>query len=191
MNSVNPKVTPGGSAIGQQALAGQSAQGKQLAGQGTGLFNQGMPQLQQSGKYFSTLAGGNRAAMTQALSPEIESTNAVYGGATKTLSRFLRGPEKDVQLAETERERAGAIGRLFGQGRTAANANLASVGAGNVGAGMQASGAAGSMFGSVARTSQDAQIEQNKEQMQAGQGFGGLLFNVLKSFTPLGRIGAP
>lgn len=190
MNSVNPKVAPGGSAIGQGALAGQNAAAGSLGSQGSQLSAFGTPLLAQSGRYFSTLASGNRGAMTQALSPQIAATNDVYGGTARTLSRFTRGPEKDVQLAENERQRGGAIGSLFGAGRAGANSELANMGATATGQGIGATGASGSLFGNVANTSQAAQIEQNKEQQQSGQGFGGLFFDILKSFTPLGRIGS-
>lgn len=176
----NPKVAPGGSAIGQQAFGQQLGAAGDLKGQGNQLFQQGQGQLQQSGRYFSTMASGNRGAMTQALSPEISSLNDVYGGTGRTLSRFLRGPEKDVQLGELERNRAGQVGSLFTTGRANANAALTGMGTSAVGTGVGATGAAGSLFGGAARTAQDARVEELKAQQQAGAGFGSLFINLLK-----------
>lgn len=178
----NPKVAPGGSAIGQQAFGSQIGAANTLKGQGSQLFGQGQGQLQQSGRYFSTMASGNRGAMAQQVAPEAANINDVYSGTAKTLGRFLRGPEKDVQTAELERNRAGQIGSLFTGGRAGANANLAGMGSSAVGAGVGATGGAGSLFGGAANTAQAAQVEENKQQQQAGQGFGGLFINLLKTF---------
>lgn len=168
-------IQPGGGAIGQKALQGQTGAAGALTGQGGSLFGQGQGQLQQSGRYFSTLASGNRAAAGQVLKPEIQSVNDVYGGTARTLSRFLRGPEKDVQMAEGERERAGAVSNLFSSARPAANNALAAMGAGSTSMGLGATAAGGSQFGGVARTSQDAAVESAKLEQQQWQGFGNLL----------------
>ena len=185
---LSPKIPPGGSAIGQQAFVAQGGAGRNLSGMGSNLAGIGMPALAQSGRYFSTLAGGNRGAMTQALSPEISNISDVYTGAGRSLSRFLRGPEKDVQMGELERNRAGQIGSLLAGGRGAANQSLANFGVAATGAAGSAYSGAGSIFGSQAKTAQDARIAEVQAQEQAGQGFGGLFFNLLKLALPGGGI---
>lgn len=170
----------------QDASMASTAQADKLAGEegqrSASLFRQGMPQLQQAGNYFSTLAGGNRAATTQALAPDIEGIQSIYGGTARTLSRFLRGPEKDTQMAELERQRAGQIGSLFRGARPQANANLASLGGSAVTAGQQGTQGAAGIFGQSAQLSQQAGQFASKQSEQAGADFGGLLFQLLKQY---------
>jgi len=176
-------IQPGGSG-GAGAFKNLGALGTNLQNTGTTLTGLGVPQLQQAGGYFSKLASGNRATMTQALSPEISQINSVYGGTARTLSRFLRGPTRDVQMAEGERQRAGQIGGLFATARPQANTALAALGSQTVGQGVGAAGAAGSLFGTQAKLGQEADIANAQLQSEAGQGFGGLLFNILKTWGP-------
>lgn len=159
--------------------ANQTALGKTQAAQSQSLFKQGMPQLQQAGNYFSTLAKGDRAATTQALAPAVANINDVYGGTARTLSRFLRGPERDTQMAEAERERAGKIGSLFRDAPGEANAQLATMGGSEVSAGMGGASSAAGIFSNAAQTN-----NQNETQSrQAGSDFGGLLFDLLKNYA--------
>lgn len=185
MSGLIGNIQPGGSG-GAGAFKGLGQVGTSLQGTGGQLTGMGIPQLQQAGGYFSSLAGGNRATMTQALAPEISGTNAIYGGTARTLSRFLRGPQRDTQLAETERERGGAIGNLFNTARPQANAALAGLGGQNVSQGTGARLGAGSLFGTQANLGQSADIANAQIQSQAGAGFGGLLFNLLKTFAKPG-----
>jgi hypothetical protein len=165
------KSSPGQTAAGTQ-LAGNAAQQGAIAG----------PALGQAAGYFGQLAGGNRATMTQALAPQITATNDVYGGTARTLARFTRGPTQQVQMAESERERGGQIGSLFSTARTGANQALAGIGQGAFSGSTAAAGGAGGVFGQ--QTSQALQGEQMG--MQAGAGFGNLLFNLLKMYKPGG-----
>lgn len=171
-----PTMSSSGQA-GQEGALGSAGMLSGLAGKLSGM---GTANLSKAGGYFSSLAGGNRAGMTQALQPDIQNINSVYGGTARTMSRFLRGPERDTQLAETERQRAGQIGSLFSGGRSSANSALAGMGSGEMGAGIGAAGGAGGIFSGLAKQGQDSQFEQAKLQQQAGQGWGGLMFNLLK-----------
>ncbi len=167
----------------QRAMAGQTGAASALTGQAQGLSSLGMPALQQSGKYFSTLASGNRSAMTQALSPQIEATNDIYGGTARSLSRFLRGPEKDVQMAEGERNRAGAVSSLFRSGRNTAANSLAAFGSGLTGQAAANTGAAGSIFGQQEAAGRANRFGNADLTHQAGSDFGGLIFNLLKNYS--------
>ncbi len=222
MAAAVPGIIQGGMALGSALFGRKSAQGatqrspeetaaltaqtgaanaqtdlaRQQTAQGGQLFRQGMPQVQQAGRYFSTLAGGNRGAMTQALSPEISSINDVYGGTARTLSRFLRGPEKDVQGAEAERERAGLIGKLFAGGRGPANAQLGAMGAGQIGAGQaglasaaSANASAGGMFGQQVASGQANRYAGANLERDTGADFGGLMFQLLKGYASKGKSG--
>ena len=165
------------------AIAGQTGAANALTGQGRQLSAQGMPQLQQAGKYFSTLASGNRSAMTQTLAPQIEATNDVYSGTTRSLSRFLRGPEKDLQLAEAERGRAGAVSSLFRSGRANAAGALASMGQSSTGQAAANYGTAGSIFGQQEAAGRANRFGGAELEHQAGSDFGGLVFNLLKNYA--------
>lgn len=207
MPAIGPLIM-GGSAVGASLLGRRSAQGasrlspaEQAAsrgqteaagtalGQSKSLFGMGMPQLQQAGRYFSTMARGNKAAMTQALAPDIENLQSVYGGTARTLARFLRGPEKDVQMAELERERAGQIGSLFRAARPAANTALANLGMQTAGMATGGAGTAGSIFGQQAGQAQASRFGGANLQSQAGEDFGSLIFNLLKMYSKSGRGG--
>ncbi len=170
------------SGVEQNASQQQSILGGQLAGNAGQLGQIGARSLGQSSNYFSSLAGGNRATMTQALSPDIANANSIYGGTSRTLGRFLRGPTENVQMAESERQRGAAIGNLYATARPNANAALAGIGQGAFGMANQAAGAAGGIFGQQAGQAQASRFGGAALGMQAGQGFGGLLFNLLKAY---------
>lgn len=169
MSSLTGSISPGGGSFGQGALQAQSGLANALSGVGA-------PALSKASGYFSTLAGGNRAQITQAVAPDVQNINSVYGGTARTLSRFLRGPTKDVAMADAERQRAGQIGNLFSGVRPQANTALAGIGESAV------SGASG-IFGSQAQLAQQAEEQSAQNTTAAGTGFGGLLFNLLKTFV--------
>ena len=182
-------VSAGGGAVGQSALGAQTGIANNLSSTGAGMVGTGQQQLGSAGKYFSTLASGNRAATATALAPAVGNINSVYGGTARTLNRFTRGPDKTVQMAETERERAGQVSSLFRDAPGQANQALATLGANNTSMGIGAQGTAAGIFGGQAGLSQNAQIASNQSTQAAGSGFGGLLFNLLKTYGP--AIAAP
>ncbi len=168
----------------QAASAGQTGAAGTLNKNASALSGIGLPALQQSGGYFSQLAGGNRATMTQALAPDIENINSVYGGTARTLSRFLRpGPTQGVQLAESERDRAGQIGSLFRNARPQANSALANIGGSAISGSTSAATGAGGIFGQQAGQAQASRFGGAGLDFQSGQAFGGLLFNLLKQYS--------
>lgn len=171
----------------QQALQTQTAASQQLLNQGRTLTNYGLPLLQQGGKYFSTLMGGNRAALQQQLAPDIANLNDVYGGTQKTLQRFLRGPDRDYQMGELARQRAGAIGSLFTGARDRAAGNVVNLGQYGVSGGTSAlSGAAGVASNLGAGAFQN-RVYGNQQTAQAGAGTAQLLFSLLQTY--LGQKG--
>ncbi len=172
--------TPG--AQEQGAAAGQTNAAGQLSSNAATLSGIGGPALGQASKYFQQLAGGNRATMTQALAPQIQATNDVYGGTARTLSRFTRGPTQQVQMAEAERERGGQIGSLFATARPQAASALAGIGSGAFSGANAALGGTGGIFGQQAGQGMQSRFGGAQLGMEAGQGFGGLLFNLLKNY---------
>jgi hypothetical protein len=164
-----------------RANQGQSAAGGQLQQNAATQAGIGGPALGQAAGYFGKLAGGNRATMTQALSPEISSINSVYGGTARTLGRFLRGPEKDVAMAGAEQQRAGQIGSLFSTARPQANAALAGIGQSAFGGSTAAAGGAGGVFGQQAGQLQGGLFGNAALMGEAGKGFGSLFMQLLQA----------
>lgn len=166
----------------QQAQTGQLGAADTQGAMGGKLFAQGMPQTQQAGSYFSSLAGGNRAQMTQALAPDIQNINDVYGGTASALSRFTRGPERSVQMGEAERERSGKIASLFSSGRFGANQQLAQMGAQSTGQAGGLFSAASAGYGNVGQRGMQNRYLGEGVQRQAGQDTGNALFGILQSY---------
>ena len=168
----------------QSPQAGQSAAGNQLASNAATQAQIGGPALSQASGYFSKLASGNRATMTQALAPQISDINSIYGGTARTLARFTRGPTAQVAQAGAEQQRAGQLGSLFSTARTGANAELAGIGQSALGGSTNAAAGAGGVFGQQAGQALQAGIAGGNFGMQAGQGIGNLMFNLLKAYKP-------
>ena len=179
----------------QQAQTDQQGYQKELAGQGreltqTGrtLTSYGLPQLQQASGYFSKLASGGRGVTNQVLAPETERINALYGGTQRTLTRFLRGPDRDYQLGELSRERVGALASMGRSAREAGVGGLVNLGQYGVNAGQgfaqagaSALGGAAGIASNVSSQAGNARIAGADLQRQAGADIGGLLFQILKS----------
>ncbi len=163
-----------------EAMGAQTGLARQLGSQGRQLFNMGMPALQQGSSYLRTLAGGNRAATSQLLAPDIENVNDVYGGAKKSLSRFLRGPEKDMQLGELERERAGGISRLFRDARPNAVSRLLDFGGDTTSQGMSAAGGAAGIHSGVQNSLFRNRYAGADLERQAGADYGNLFFQMMQ-----------
>ena len=163
------------------AQSGATAAGSQLASNATTQAGIGGPALGQAAGYFSKLAGGNRATMTQALAPQISDINSVYGGTARTLARFTRGPTAQVAQAGAEQQRAGQIGNLFSTARTGANQALAGIGQGALSGSTQAAAGAGGVFGQQTGQALQAGIAGGNFGMQTGAGVGNLLFNLMKA----------
>lgn len=167
----------------QEAAATRTQTGasEELASGGRALTGFGMPKLQQAGNYYSTLAGGNRAATTQALAPETGQINELYGGTQRTLARFLRGPDRDYQMGELSRQRTGALGSLFSGARARGVEGLVNLGQYGVSQGAGMTGGAAGIAGDVARAGMQNRLTAADLQRQAGSDTAGLLFQLLKS----------
>jgi hypothetical protein len=157
-----------------------------LADQGTYFSNYAKPLTNQATGYFSALAGGDRAKMTQTLAPDIENVNSVYGGTGRTLRRFLRGPDRDLSLGDLERERAGQVASLFRNNRFAANTTLSSMAGNAIDTSLRANAGAGSLFGGVAGQQASSRLAGADINRQAGADTGNLIFQLLKSYATKG-----
>lgn len=129
---------------GQTALAGQAAQ------QGRQLFGFGGQQLGAAAGYYNTLLNGNRAAMTQAVQPEIAGITDVYRGAERSLERSgVQGAARDVAQGDLARDRAGRIAGLVGGVRPMAAGALGQMGQFGIQAGQQGTQQAGNMLANL------------------------------------------
>lgn len=164
----------------QQALQGAQGAAGTLGQQGSALFNQGMPQLQQAGGYFSTLLGGNRAQMAQATAAPRAAITDIYRGAERGLEHAgVRGGARDVALSDLNRQRASQIAGLTTGVQPQAAAALGDMGGGQVSAGTSATGSAGSLFGGLLGKGQENRVYARQEGADAGKGWGSVIFDLL------------
>lgn len=135
-----------------QRLEGLSTQASQT-GQQYGAM--AAPALGRTFNYYNTLLGGNRAAIRQAVSPELQDIGEAYKGADTAIGKgYISGGERNQALAENARARAGQISRLIGGVRPMAAAQ------------------GGQLAGQVAGISQQSQyLAQLANQNLLGQGF--------------------
>lgn len=167
----------------QNALTGQANSANLLYGQAQRTSRMALPAAQQATGYFSKLAQGSRGDLTQALAPDIQDTNAAYTGAGKSISRFLRGPDRSVQLGEMDRERSGRVAGLFSTARQNANTQLANISSGLLSQSNQGASGAGGLFGSSAQQQGYNRLTGEQIQSQAGEDWGNLFFQLTKSMS--------
>ena len=168
------------------ALQTQTNASNQLIDQGRMLTNFGLPKLQQAGNYFSTLAGGNRAALQQQLAPDVRNINDVYGGTQRTLARFLKGPDRDYQMGELSRQRAGQIGSLFTGARDRAAGTLLNLGQYGVSGGTTALSSAAGVAANAGQSAFQNRVYGNQIGAQAGSNTASLIFSLLQSYLNRG-----
>lgn len=171
------------SPVEEEAQRTQQGASNALTDQGRMLTNYGMPQLQQASRYYSTIAGGNRAAIQQTLAPDVANINDTYGGTQRTLARFLKGPDRDYQLGELARQRAGAIGSLFTGARQRGVESLVNLGQYGVSQGAAAYGGAAGVAGNLASMGQSNRQYATQLQRDAGAGTANLVFQLLKLYA--------
>lgn len=172
----------------QEQAYGKAAMGAgtTLQGQGRSLFNLGMPQLQQAGRYFGDLLGGSRAKMTQAIQPEAGAIRELSRGAGRGIERSnLRGAQRDQAQAELSRSTTGQIGSLLPAIRPQAASALAGLGQYGTSAGTNATGQAGGIFASLLGGEQGKRLQEQLLKLQAGQSAGGGIADILFSVLPL------
>lgn len=189
---ISAGITGGASLLGGLFGNKQSSQEKALQGAQTANLNQqtqlsklmgSMAQNQYSAAapaygqalgYYSTLLGGNRSAMQQAVAPETQSINDIYGGSERNLERMgVRGGEAATAKADLARQQAGQLASLVGGVRPGAAAQLGSLGLSGVGgAGSMAGGAAGAAGSAAGGNLNALENLQNQRNISYGNLFG-------------------
>jgi hypothetical protein len=159
--------------------------------------------LQQPANYYSNILSGNRAAMMDAASPEIQNINANFNQAQRQAGQYApMGGGRANLLAQLPLQRAGAVGNLFQTIRPQAAQGLLGVGnaqanlgglqgniaaqQGNIGAGLSTNtlsnllsfGSGGTQTGAALA---NLGLNQSEQQNRAGAQFGGGIQNILGS----------
>jgi hypothetical protein len=97
----------------QRALAGAYGIGDQASRMAQAAYGESRPYMRQAGGYYSTLLGGNRAAMSQALAGPTAQITDYYRGAGRNLRQSgIRGAARDVAAADLNRQRASQLAGL-------------------------------------------------------------------------------
>ncbi len=184
--SDQPQMTPQ-----QQATYGQAMQtGKDMSSMSKYLMQQskmGAPAYGKAVDYYSTLLGGDRAKMQQAVAPAAGQISDTYRGAQANLERMgIRGGGRDQAMAELNRQQAGQLGQLtVGMQPMAAQqlGQLGQQGMGFAAQGLQGLSSAGNLYSSLLGQQTrmaDTQYDRNKE---FGGSLGSLITSGLKGAT--------
>jgi hypothetical protein len=188
----------------QQALAGGQAAAGGLGRQGAGLTGMGLPyagqsagMLGQSGNYWQTLLGGNRAAMAQATAAPRGAITDQYRGAERSLERSgVRGGVADLARAELSRDRAGKIAGLTTGVQPMAAEQLASVGGqmGQLGTTLTGQGTAaliggGNTWAQLLRAGAENRFAGQQAGAQTASQVGGGIWDLLSGGVGKGALG--
>lgn len=162
------------------ALGGAQNVAGQLSSTGTNLIQQGAPLQGQAASYWSTLLGGNRAAMAQATAAPRAAITDVYRGAESNLTRSgVRGASRDVAKAELGRDRASQIAGLTTGVQPMAASALGEVGSDLTRTGSNLLGQSGSIWGNLLGAGFANRKYGRQEGEKAGSSIGSFLFDIL------------
>lgn len=107
------------------------------------LFNLGLPGLQTSENYYSTLASGDPDAIAKLIAPAAQNIQTATAGAKQNiLNTAPSGGEKNLAIESADVSQGAQIGALASQGYTAAPAALAQLGGANVNSSISSAGTA-------------------------------------------------
>lgn len=173
--------------------------GAQLGQVGGGLVQAGQQALRGPTNYYQTLLRGSRPAMAQAVAAPTAAITETYRGAERGLERSgIRGAAKDVASADLNRQRASQIAGLTTGVQPAAADALAGLGGQQLGLGIGAQqaaggmyGQAGNLYGGLLRSGTENRQYGRQEGAQAGQQWGGLIFDLINMIPGRRSAGAP
>lgn len=160
---------------GAQGIAGAAGKtGQQLLGQGGGYMGQ-------AGNYYSTLLGGNRAAMSQAVAAPMAQLTDTYRGAERGLVRSgLQGAQRDTAMGELNRQRASQIGSLVTGVQPAAAGALGALGGHMTQTGSSLTGTAGTLYSNLLGHGFENRKYARGEGEKTGKAIGGLAAEIGK-----------
>ncbi len=164
----------------QSMLTGATGVSNQLTTSGTSLTAAGMPGAQQAGSYYSTLLGGNRAAMAQATAGPRGAITDEYRGATRNLEHSgIQGAGRDLATAELNRDKVGKIAGLTTGVQPQAAAGLADLSTNLVSQGGNRLSAAGGLWGGLLGNRTNARYDAEGTHQATSAAFGRTLFDIL------------
>ena len=135
------------------------------------LFTSSQTAWQPAANYWNALLKGGQAAV-QATGPVAQQIGQAYQGArTSIAANTPRGGEQNLALATSRAQQAGQIGNLYAGTQPLAASSLGQLAGINLG-GASAFNPSANIGGAYQNY-----IAQQQSQQQAGQGFGGLLYN--------------
>lgn len=139
------------------------------------LFNLGLPGLQTSENFYSTLASGDPDAIAKLIAPAAQQIQTATAGAKQNiLNTAPAGGEKNLAIEQADVSQGDQIGRLVSQGYTSAFPALAQIGGANVNAGISSAGTATSAFGQAGNALSNV-VGENIQQKGATLGAFGTL----------------
>ncbi len=161
----------------------QSALAKLMAQQSSSSYNLGSPAYGHALNYYSTLLNGNKAAVSQAIAPQVGQLSDTYRGAQRGLEQSgVQGPGRDYALGELNRQRAGQIGQLSVGVQPNAAASLGQLGLSGMGQGTGAAATSGGLFNGSSGAYQsllNSLLGQNQLNYQNAFGQGNSLASLL------------
>jgi len=162
----------------KQMMGKQTALADELSGFARQQHSMAEPALSKAMQHYMTLATGNRGAIGAELAPETNAVTESYRGAEKGLSRSTpAGPARDRAIADMYRQRAGQIGMMPFQARSAAFGNLQTMGQNAMSGALDAyRGASSALTG--ASTTGSNYMKANQE---AGDAWGNFITNATKT----------
>ena len=170
-------------------LAAQQQAAQQQMAQSGQLFNMGAPLVNQGATYYQKLLRGDRAALRSATSPEANEVTDIYRGAENSIRRSnLTGANRDRQMGELARERAGRIASLVPIARRAAAEQVTGLGQNLVQGGQSGLNAASGALGNVSQQNSQNQQDSDTRWGNYGKSLGGLITDVYKAW-PRGGSG--
>jgi hypothetical protein len=163
----------------QASLTGAQGAAGNLASTGASMTETGQATQRPATSYYDTLLRGNRAQMAQATAAPRAAITDIYRGAERGVERSgVQGAAKDVQTGELNRQRASQLSSLVTGVQPAAAEALTGIGQQQTTTGVGASGTAGSIYSDLLGQGAGNRRYARAEGEKAGQGIGGLLFDV-------------
>lgn len=164
----------------EAALKGATGAAGTALQQGTELSKLSLPYLKQAGGYYSTLLGGNRAAMSQAVAAPRAALTDVYRGAERNLERSnVQGAARDVGMAQLARDRAGKVAGLTTGVQPYAADALAGLGERFAGAGLAGADVGGRIYGNLLGEGFRNRTYARREGEDAGETWGKFLHDAI------------
>jgi hypothetical protein len=167
----------------QPSIDAQTGIAQTFQQQGTQLIGEGQDQLRAPTNFYQQLLSGNKAAVSQAVAPDVANLRDVYSGAHKQLERSgTQGASRDMASAELGRQEAGQLGSFVLGARPAAAEAMTAMGqntrAAGVGMGMNAA----NIYGSLLTGARQDRAYNGAISQQIGENTGELLTSIYKAW---------